>query len=441
MPIKPTRREFLGLSLAAAGTTVPRQERTPPPEELPTAPPIENVRIGMVGVGGQGGAHVRNFLGIEGCEIAAICDIDSERADAVAGWVQESGQAKPRTYARGDTDYERLCAEEDLDLIFTATPWRWHVPVCISAMLNGKHAATEVPAAVSIEECWSLVETAEQTQKHCVMMENVNYGRQELMVFNMVRQGLLGELIHGEGGYLHDLREIKFAKHGEGMWRREHSKYRNGNLYPTHGLGPIAQCMDINRGDRFQTLVSMSSNARGLARYAATKFAPDTPERRETYRLGDVNTSIIQTALGRTITVVHDTNLPRPYSRIHNLQGTKGLFHGYPHRVHIEGRSPEHEWEDAADYLAEYDHPLWRALESVATGAGHGGMDYIEDYRLIESLRKGTSTDMNVYDGAALSAVSGLSEMSVARGGTSVPFPDFTRGRWEQFRKLEIAQA
>lgn len=440
--MKPNRRQFLGLGLGGLALSRTSQTgSTAAPESLMTAPPIENVRIGMVGVGGQGGAHVRNFLGIAGCTINAVCDIDAERADSVAAWITEKGQPRPRLYTRSDTDYERLCAEQDLDLIFIATPWRWHVPIAVAAMLAGKHVATEVPAAVTLEECWTLVETAESQGRHCVMMENVNYGREELMVFNMVRQGLFGEILHGEGGYLHDLRAIKFAKVGEGLWRREHAKHRNGNLYPTHGLGPLAQCMDINRGDRLARLVSMSSPSRGLQLYAREHFPDEAPERQESYRLGDVNASLIQTALGRTLYVVHDTNLPRPYSRIHKIQGTRGLFEGYPHRVHVEGRSPEHRWEESAEYRAEFDHPLWRALESVATGAGHGGMDYIEDYRLIDCLHRGEPTDMNVYDAATLSAVSGLSEVSVARGGAAVDFPDFTRGRWRTYPKLPVVEA
>jgi hypothetical protein len=334
-----------------------------------------------------------------------------------------------------------MCQEEDLDLVFTATPWRWHVPVCVAAMRSGKHAATEVPAAVTIDECWQLVEIAERTKKHCVMMENVNYGRAEMMVFNMVRQGVFGEIMHGECGYLHDLREVKFENAHEGLWRRAHSVSRNGNLYPTHGLGPVANCMDINRGDRFEYLVSMSSNSRGLQQYAKTHFPPDAPEQGERYMLGDVNVSLIHTVNGRTIFLSHDTNLPRPYSRINLVQGTKGLFQGYPDRVYVEGRNAQHQWETADAYYADYEHPLWRDIGGRSRGAGHGGMDFLEDYRLIKCLRKGLPTDMNVYDAAALSAVSELSELSVADGSRPKPFPDFTRGQWQTYPPLAIVRA
>jgi hypothetical protein len=273
------------------------------------------------------------------------------------------------------------------------------------------------------------------------MMENCNYDRPEMLVFNLIQQGLFGEVLHAECGYLHDLRGIKFEDANEGLWRRAHAWTRNGNLYPTHGLGPIAACLDINRGDRFDYLVSMSSPSRGLQLYAQEHFPPDSPKRRETFALGDVNVSLIRTANGRTIFLSHDTNLPRPYSRIHLVQGTRGIFQGYPNRVYIEGRSPEHRWEEMAAYLEEFEHPLWKAIGGSAREAGHGGMDYLEDYRLITCLREGLPTDMNVYDAAAISAVCELTERSVAAGSQPIEFPDFTRGRWRAWPKLGIVTA
>jgi hypothetical protein len=402
---------------------------------------MDRVRVGFVGVGGMGGAHVRNFMGLEGVEIVALCDINEARNQEVASWLIEDERPAPRLYGRDETDFVRMCETEDLDLVFTATPWEWHVPVCLSAMENGKHAATEVPAAYALDDCWSLVEAAETHEKHCVMMENCNYDRPEMMVFHMARLGLLGEILHAECGYLHDLRSIKFSEEGEGLWRRAHAMLRNANLYPTHGLGPVANVMDINRGDRFSHLVSMSSPSRGLQEWAEQNYPEGDPKRQETYVLGDVNTSLIQTANGKTIYVSHDTNLPRPYSRIHMVQGTKGIFQGYPHRVHLEGSSPGHRWEDWRDRLEEFDHPLWKDLEEQSAGAGHGGMDFIEDYRLVKCLREGLPTDMNVYDAAAISAVGPLSEWSVANGSKPADFPDFTRGRWETWPQLEIVRA
>jgi hypothetical protein len=442
-----TRRDVLKLGVAATATGLhpalsAREQRTTQPDSLPfAAPPIETVRIGMVGIGLQGGRHVENFLTIPGCQITAVCDIREERTAWARETVVAAGHREPRRYARGPRDFERLCETEDLDLVFTSTPWEWHVPVMLAAMKNGKHAATEVPAAMFLDDCWALVEAAEKHRRHAVMMENCNYDRPEMMVFNIVRQGLLGELLHAEGGYLHDLREIKFERRNEGLWRRAWSTKLDGNPYPTHGLGPIANCLDINRGDRFDYLVSMSSPSRGLQEWAAEHLPPDAPERRERYVMGDVNTSVIKTALGRTVMVQHCTNLPRPYSRIQVVQGTKGLFQGYPHRLYIEGRGTPHRWVDAADARNEFDHPLWVELETRAAGAGHGGMDFIEDYRLIKCLHEGVPTDMNVYDAAALSAVVELSVKSTATRSRPVDFPDFTRGRWRTLPKLGIVHA
>jgi hypothetical protein len=445
MSTDPNRREFLkqGAAAVAAAAAVHRVVDAAPAAQATydatfTAPPIETVRIGYVGVGLQGSSHVRNLLRIPGCRITAVCDIRSERTDWATKAITDAGQPAPKVFNRGPRDFERLVEEQDLDLVYTATPWEWHVPVMLAAMKNGKHACTEVPAAMNIDDCWAIVESAEKYRKHCLLMENCNYDRMEMMVFNMVRKGMFGELLHAEGGYLHDLRGIKFEHQNEGLWRRAWSMKIDGNPYPTHGLGPVANCLDINRGDRFDYLVSMSGPSRGLQRWAAEHFPADAPERREKYVLGDVNTSLIKTAQGRTIMVQHSTNLPRPYSRIHLVQGTKGLFQGYPNRAYIEGRGKADQWVEAAALLDEFEHPLWKEIAQQAAGAGHGGMDFIEDYRLIKCLREGKPTDMNVFDAAGLSAVVGLSVQSVAKRGQPIDFPDFTRGRWKANPPLDI---
>jgi Oxidoreductase family, NAD-binding Rossmann fold len=440
------RRDFLKLtgSAVAAGAVGTHVEHAAAqaaaqPSAAPfAAPPIETVRIGYVGVGGQGFSHVRNLLRIPGCRITAVCDIRPERTELATKAITRAGHPAPTAYTRGERDFERLCETEDLDLVYNATPWEWHVPIMLAAMKNGKHAATEVPAAMTVEDCWAIVEGAEKYRKHCVLMENCNYDRMEMMVYNMVRQGVFGEILHAEGGYLHDLRSIKFADTGEGLWRRAWAMKVNGNLYPTHGLGPVANCMDINRGDRFDYIVSMSGPSRGLQDWAKAHVPEDSPKRREQYVLGDMNVSLIKTINGRTIVVENSTNLPRPYSRIHLVQGTKGLFQGYPDRVYIEGRGKEDEWQEASALLEEFEHPLWKEIAQQAEGAGHGGMDYIEDYRLIKCLREGLPTDMNVYDAAAISAVVGLSTQSVAKRSAPMDFPDFTRGRWKTTAPLAI---
>ena len=326
------RRDFMKISgaAAAASLSVERPVRRRCNARLGplAAPPIATVRIGMVGVGLQGGriSGISCAFPVAGSPRCAMC------AKSARTWAQQqvtaAGHPAPTVYSRGPRDFERLVETEDLDLVFTATPWEWHVPVMLAAMKAGKHAATEVPAAMTLDDCWALVESAEKHARHAVMMENCNYDRPEMMVLNIVQKGLFGEVLHAEGGYLHDLREIKFEKKDEGLWRRAWSRKLDGNPYPTHGLGPIANCLDINRGDRFDYLVSMSGPSRGLQDWAREHFPADAPERREQFTLGDVNTSLIKTARGRTIVVQHCTNLPRPYSRIHTVQGTKGHVPG-----------------------------------------------------------------------------------------------------------------
>jgi glycosyl hydrolase family 109/GFO/IDH/MocA oxidoreductase family protein len=440
--LETSRRDFIRRGAALAlGTIVTKDAvgvaefHEPPVPEPRTgpfrAPPMEKVRIGFVGVGGQGTTHVENLLDIPGAEITAVCDIVEAKVQAAQAKVVARGFPQPAGYSRGPRDFERMIAEQDLDLVFTATPWEWHVPIMLAAMANGKHAATEVPAAMTIDDCWAIVESAEKHHKHCLMMENCSYDRFELMTLNLVRKGLLGEILHGEAAYFHDLRSVKFSTEGEGLWRRAWATNHNGNLYPTHGLGPIANCMDINRGDRFERVVSFSSPSRGLQLYQAEHLAEDDPRRRERYILGDVNVSLIQTAKGRTIYLGHNTNNPRPYSRLQLLQGTRGIVSGWPYRVHLEGRSAEHRWEDAEAFYQEFDHPLWQSKRIQEMDRGHGGMDFLEDFRLIECLTKGEPTDMNVYDAAALSSMVELSIRSVAQKGKPQEVPDFTRGRWK----------
>ncbi len=446
-----SRRDFIKVGAAAglgtvlggalmSGCTEKNQGLTSAIQTF-TVPPLDKVRVAFVGVGAQGSGHVRNFLKIDGIEVKAFCDLFEDRAKQNQQRAVEAGQAKPEIYTRGETDFKRLCERDDIDLVYIATSWEWHIPIALEAMNTGKHAAIEVPAAIYLDECWDIVETSERTKRHCAIMENCCYDRFELMTLNMVRQGLLGELLHGENGYMHDLRSVKFTGlEYEGWWRRPHSIKRNGNLYPTHGLGPAAQCFNINRGDQFDYLVSMSSPSRGLQEYAKEHLDPADPRRKETYKLGDVNTSIIKTKLGKTIVTIHDCNLPRPYDRVARVQGTKGLVQKYPREViYVEGMAERsHRWDDAAAWYEKYEHPLRTTLEEKMQGAGHGGMDFIEDYRLVQCLREGKPLDMDVYDAAAWSAVTELSEISVANRGKSVDFPDFTRGAWKTRKPLGI---
>jgi hypothetical protein len=401
--------------------------------------PIKTVRIGLIGIGMRGSGAVNRLLKIEGVEITALCDIREGKVSAASDRIEKAGRRKPEWFTADDEDFKRLC-DLDLDLVYICTPWRWHTPMAVEAMKKGKHAAIEVPAAVSLDECWELVETAEKTQRHGMMLENCCYGSNELMVLNMCRQGIFGELTHGEAAYIHDLRGLKFNENGyQGMWRLDHSKRRDGNVYPTHGLGPVTQYMNINRGDRFDTLVSMSSAQRGLTAYAVKKFGTDDPRAKQHYALGDMNTTLIHSALGRTVMVQHDTTSPRPYSRLNMISGTLGTFADYPARIALEPNA--HKWDDKklAECREKYAHPLWKQVGELAKKVGgHGGMDFIMDYRLIHCLHRGLPLDQDVYDAAVWSAVSELSEISVAAGSRSVEFPDFTRGQWKEMEPLGI---
>lgn len=440
------RRDALKLGAGVgAGAVLPALAQGQQTEEGiesadPRLKPIPRVRVGMVGIGGRGFHLLRLLLGQPHVEVKAVCDLLEDRCQLAQKATVSAGQQKPDAYFPDDRAFEKLCERDDLDLVVTATPWRWHVPVCVAAMKNGHHAATEVPAAVTLDECWQMVETAEQTGRHCVMLENCCYGRTEMMVLNMVRQGLLGELIHGEAGYMHELREdreLLGADH-EVRWRLEHMIHRDGNLYPTHGLGPVAQCLNINRGDQFDYLVSMSSLSRGLNVHYASRFGAKHPLATRKYKLGDVNTTMIRTKLGRTITVGHDTQLPRPYTRINMVQGTHGIVQGYPDQIALESNSHGHSWEPIDKFQSKYEHPLWKKLIKEAQGKGHGGMDFMEIHRLIECLTSGTEPDMDVYDAAAWSAIADLSERSVAKRSQTIDVPDFTRGRWKKNRPLGI---
>jgi predicted dehydrogenase len=330
-----------------------------------------------------------------------------------------------------------MLKQDNIDIVVISTPWEWHTPMCVHTMQAGKHAFTEVPAAVTAEECWQLVDTAEKTQRNCMMLENVCYGREELMVLNMCRQGLFGELTHGEGAYIHNLRgQMRQYPRGTGSWRTPHHAKRNGNLYPTHGLGPVAQYMSINRGDRFDYLTSVSSPALGRQDFAEHHLPEDHPFRKLKYICGDMNTSLIKTVKGRSIVVQHDTTTHRPYDRVNLIQGTKGTFRGYPNRIAIE----KHGWEeDLKPYYEKYDHPLWKRMgEEAKKAGGHGGMDFLMLWRLIYCLRNEEPLDQDVYDAAAWSAIGPLSEESVANRSNSVDFPDYTRGVWKTAEPLGI---
>ena len=406
------------------------------------APKIETVRIGIVGLGMRGSGAVERLSYIDGLEIVALCDKYPDRVEKAQKTLEKMQRPRAKEYS-GEDGWKALCESNDIDLVYTPTPWSLHTPVAVYAMKNGKHAATEVPAAKTMDQCWELVETSEKTKKHCMMLENCCYDFFELLTLNMARNGMFGELIHAEGAYMHDLsREYLFNRNAYAdMWRLKENIGRNGNLYPTHGLGPISQCMNINRGDRMDHLVSLSSidfTLNNLAKEMAAKDSFFNDYVDKPYR-GNMNTTLIRTYKGKTIMIQHDVSSPRPYSRIHVLSGTKGSAIKWP--------SPEriafgHDWikqEELEDLYKKYSPPIVNHIGKIAKEVGgHGGMDFIMDWRLIDCLRNGLPLDQDVYDAAAWSAVGVLSELSVANKSKTIDFPDFTRGAWKTNKPLDL---
>ena len=416
------------------------------------APPLEQVRIAIIGVGARGSGHAKQLASIEGTEIIAISDLYEDLVDRSVENCIEAGKGRHQNIQRffgGEKEWMKMLETTKPDAVFIATNWNNHAQMAIAAMKQGAHAFVEVPIAVTLEERWAIIDTSEQTQKHCMMMENVNYGREELLYLNMCRKGLIGELLHAEAAYLHELRfQMEEQERGTGSWRTPHYAKRNGNLYPTHGLGPVAQYLNLSRGeDQFATLVSFSSPARGRAKYAKENYAEGHKWNQLEYKGGDLNTSIVKTELGRTIMIQWDETSPRPYTRHNLVQGTLGTLAGFPTRIALEGgvkgaTDSHHRWAEGAQLdqlFEEYEHPMYKRLGALAKKmGGHGGMDFMMPYRIIECLRKGEALDQNVYEGCLWSAVAPLSEVSVAQGGMPQKFPDFTRKQWVNTQPLAV---
>ncbi len=438
-----SRRDFLRLgSVTAVGISLPQLHAEAPSPHATSMigvpfTPVEP-RIGIIGTGGRGTSLLRNLLAAD-VKVHALCDIVRSKAEHAQSLVVAAGQKAPELYTSGDRAFESLVARDDLDLVIIATPWNWHVEMAVATMTHGKHAAVEVPAATSLEDCWKLVNTSERTRRHCIMLENCCYGYNETLILRMIHQGLFGDLLYGEGAYLHDLRDELFSNQGEGLWRRTVHTQLGGNLYPTHGLGPVANYMGIQRGDRFDYIVSMSTPQHGLDAYRKEHLPASDPRWTELYITGDMNTSLIKTAGGLTITLKFDTVNPHPYDRINIIAGTKGVFADYPPRIYFDGQPGGEQW-GSIDAYKEHQHPLWKREGEIAQKlGGHGGMDYIMLYRLMECMRQGLVPDMDVYDAAAWSAPGPLSRASIASGSAPAHFPDFTRGRWQERKASQIA--
>lgn len=457
---KQNRRQFLqNATLAAGAVAIAGPQATAAETNAKVNSlakgPKSKIGLGFIGVGLRGQDHVELMLQRDDVAVVAICDIDQHMIDSTLELVSKKGKSKPAVYLKGERGYLELLQNPAVDAIIIATPWEWHSEMAIAGMQAGKYVGVEVSGAFSLDECWQLVNTHESTGAHLFFLENVCYRRDVMAILNMVRQGIFGEMMHLECGYQHDLRGVKFNDgvtpynsgvefgskgFSEARWRTNHSVHRNGDLYPTHGIGPVGNYIGLNRGNRLLYLTSIATKARGLHEYIVNhpKGGPQHPNASVEFKLGDVVTSMVKTANGETIVLYHDTNLPRPYSLGFRVQGTKGLWMDVNQSLYIEGTSKPHSWEKADSYLTQYDHPLWKKYEQQATGAGHGGMDFFVLNAFVECAKRNIAPPLDVYDAATWMAITPLSEQSIAQGSQPMPIPDFTRGRWMR-RAMDFA--
>ncbi len=416
---KVNRRTFLSASavspLAAADASAP-------------------VRIGVIGAGNRGRSLTQVLARRADAVIPAMCDIDQPNLERAVAVLAKQGRPAPELYSRGEEDYKRLLAREDLDAVIIATPWEWHARMAIDSMRAGKYAAVEVPAAQTLAECWALVETYERTKVPCMMLENWSFRRDNLAVLQMIRQGLFGEIVHCHCAHSHDcIDHWFFDPQGNDRWPARYLVERNCDQYPTHSLGPVLSWMDINCGDAFASISSTATEQWGIHAYFRRKFGPDHPNARRKFAQGDIVTSIIRTHRGKTVVVNYDMQLPRPYDNRWMIQGTLGLYDEDKASVYIAGRSPKyHQWEPFAPYQEQYDHPWWRDLARNFSRAGHGGTDDLELALFLQAVRSKSPTPIDVYDSVTMSAVVALSGESIAKGGAVLPYPDFTRGAWKR---------
>ena len=443
------KKMFYALSallLCSACTTTPRN-----PFEEPARPagqesvlklacePLDTVRVGFIGLGARGRGAIERYVYLPDAKVVALCDLDSVNVNK-ANEILTSHKLPAADIYVGEDVWKEMCGRDDIDLVYICTDWHSHAPMAVYAMKQGKHVAVEVPAAMTVAECWQLVDTAERTRRHCIMLENCCYDAFALTTLNMARQGLFGEIMHVEGAYIHDLRSMYFCDENQGgfhnHWNKAYCVEHTGNPYPTHGLGPVCQILNIHRGDRLNYLVSMSTHQAGMTEYAHRTFGKESPEAQQAYLLGDMNTTLIHTVKGKTIQLQYCTVHPRPYSRSHTICGTRGFAQKYPvATISLEDVcSGEADSVTTEELLQRYQHPFTATIGKEGARKGvPNEMNYIMDYRLIYCLHHGLPLDMDVYDAAEWSCITELSEQSVLNGSRPIEIPDFTRGAWEIF--------
>ena len=455
MPNSINRRDFIRSSaIAGASLTLSNSIKAFSPVKK------EKVRIGIIGSGFRSQEHIGNFCQRADVEIIALADPQERSITEAIAEIKKYNRPDPVVYKNGDHDYKKLLQRDDIDAVMICSPWEWHVPQAIDAMNAGKIPGVEVCGAMKLQDCWDVVNVSEKTKIPLMMMENVCYRRDVMAVLNMVRKGMFGELLHGQGGYEHDLRGVLFndgvtaynsgvefgpKAYSEAQWRTNHYVNRNGELYPTHGLGPVAVMLDINKGNRMTKLSSIASKTRGLHKYIIEhpKGGPAHPNAKVQFKLGDLVNTQIQCANGETILLTHDTSLQRPYNLGFRIQGTEGVWQdfgsGGPKQgfIYFEKEMKHtHQWDNTEKWLLANDHPLWVKYSKDAEGAGHGGMDFFVDHAFIECIKRGAEFPLDVYDFASWYAITPLSEKSIAEGGQVQNIPDFTRGKYKTRKQI-----
>jgi predicted dehydrogenase len=426
-----SRREFIKANAAAAFGLA---AGTAAMSNLGIAGAEKPVRVAVIGTGNRGRSLLGILLGMEGVEVPALCDIAPAHLDLASEMVVKSGRPKPEGYGRDEHDYRRLLGRDDIQAVVIASYWEWHTPMAVDAMKAGKYAAVEVPAAYTLEECWALVRTFEATRVPCMMLENWSFRRDNLAVLNMIRAGLLGEIVHCHCAHSHDCIDHWFFDPETGMdrWAAKYLLRHNRDQYPTHQLGPVISWMDIGAGDYFDHITSTATESRGINDYFRRRFGAGHPNAGRVYAQGDIVTTVVRTKKGKTIVINYDMQLPRPYDNRWTIQGTRGLYNEQRNSVYLTGTSPTyHEWEPFAPYQEKYEHAWWKAMKSDAGNVSHGGTDDLELRLFVEAVRNKTQTPIDVYDSVIMCVHGPLSELSIAGGSAAIPVPDFTQGRWK----------
>ena len=436
------RKTFLGTTALASVGFITKAA------SLPYSTKREKLNIGLIGLGARGQSHLDELCKRDDIEIVALADPDADWAiPSALEIIKREMRKEPQLFVKGDNDYLRMLESKEMDAVIISTPWEWHVKQGIAALEAGKKVGMEVAGAMSVQECWDIVNAVERTGVPLMFLENVCYRRDVMAAMNMAKRGVFGELLHLQGGYQHDLRAVKLndgkSPYGKGVefgdngfseskWRTNHSVKRNGELYPTHGVGPIAMMADINRGNRLISLSSVSTKSKGLHKYIIENGGSQHKNAAVEFKLGDIVTTLLTTANGETMMLSHDTSSPRPYSLNFRIQGTQGLWMDDLQQIHIEGKTKPHAWETDQTWMETYDHPLWKKYSEEAKNAGHGGMDFFVLNAFVECCKNNEEFPLDVYDMATWSVITPLSEISVKEGGTRQEIPDFTKGQWNQ---------